>query len=79
MDGTHWPDIEMALVYNDAVRPDVTWDGYDIPFSKHSFDCIIATEVSRTCPDIARILVEMRRVLRPEKRLLYDSIFMAIP
>jgi len=58
-------DIEQALVYDDNIRPDYTWDGITMPFKNNSFDSIMATEVLEHCPDIDIIIGEIFRVLKP--------------
>ena len=59
-------DIENALAYDNNVKPDVTWDGKDMPFPENNFDCIIGTELLEHCfnPDIT--IKEIYRVLKPQ-------------
>ncbi len=45
--------------------------GEDLPYPDESFDTVVATFVLCTIPDPAAALREMRRVLRPEGRLLF--------
>lgn len=57
-------DIETAIVYEDAIKPDFTWDGHVIPFGDNSFDTVMANEVLEHCTDAHRIINEMKRVLK---------------
>jgi ubiquinone/menaquinone biosynthesis C-methylase UbiE len=43
----------------------------ELPFEDHSFHVVVATLVFCTIPDPARALAEVRRVLRPDGRMLY--------
>lgn len=58
-------DIEDALSYDHAIRPDVTWDGRTMPFEEASFTCAFATEVLEHCPEPEIVLKEVYRVLKP--------------
>lgn len=58
-------DIETALIYDDTIKPDVTWDGITMPFDKNSFDCAFGTEVLEHCPNPTGVLKETFRVLKP--------------
>lgn len=68
-------DLDSALVYDTAVKPDATWDGKVIPFPECSFDCAIATEVFEHAPDLQRLLVEIRRVVRPGGIVFFTTPF----
>lgn len=57
-------DIETALLYDQKVKPDFTWDGNTLPFENESFDTVIATEVLEHCPDPFIIFNETNRVLK---------------
>lgn len=57
-------DIENALEYDAAVKPDFTWDGKTMPFESESFDCAFGTEVLEHCPDPEIVLKEVHRVLK---------------
>lgn len=58
-------DIESSLVYDQAVRPDITWDGRVMPFANAIFDTVMATEVLEHCPEPQIVLSEIIRVLKP--------------
>lgn len=58
-------DIESALVYDNDVAPDFTWDGIIMPFEDSSFDCAFGTEVLEHCPEPEIVLKEVYRVLKP--------------
>lgn len=57
-------DIENALIYDDNVKPDFTWDGKSMPFEDESFDCAFGTEVLEHCPEPEIVLGETCRVLK---------------
>lgn len=69
-------DIETALVYEEGVKPDFTWDGVTMPFADNSFDTLMATEVLEHCPDPARIVNEMKRVLKPGGLIFFTVPFL---
>ena len=69
-------DIETAIVYDEGVSPDETWDGVTMPFSDQSFDCVLATEVFEHVPDIQLLLKEIRRVMRPGASLYFTTPFL---
>lgn len=69
-------DIETALVYDQEVQPDFTWDGITMPFDDETFDCAMATEVFEHCPDVDIILNETYRVLKPGGKLFFTVPFL---
>lgn len=69
-------DIETALVYEEGVGPDVTWNGTAMPFDDNSFDSMMATEVLEHCPDPLLIVQEMKRVLKPGGVLFFTVPFL---
>jgi SAM-dependent methyltransferase len=69
-------DIETALVYDDKVKPDFTWDGAVMPFDDNSFDTMMATEVLEHCPDPGKIINEMKRVLKPGGLIFFTVPFL---
>jgi len=58
-------DIATALTYDQAVKPDFTWDGTVMPFMNNTFDSAMATEVLEHCPDPELFLREVSRTLKP--------------
>lgn len=69
-------DIETALVYEDGIKPDFTWDGETMPFADNSFDTLMATEVLEHCSDPLLIIKEMKRVLKPDGILFFTVPFL---
>lgn len=43
----------------------------NIPFADHEFDTVVTTWTLCSIPDVAKALSEMRRVLKPQGRLLF--------
>lgn len=58
-------DIEDAIIYDENIQPDFTWDGITMPFDDHSFDCAFGTEVLEHCAEPEIVLKEVHRVLKP--------------
>lgn len=69
-------DIDTALEYDKAVKPDYTWDGNNIPFENNSYDVILATEVLEHCPNPTSIISEMYRVLKKDGIILITVPFL---
>lgn len=69
-------DIDNALLYDEEVKPDYTWDGIKMPLSNNSFDCALATEVLEHCPDPEIVLRETNRVLKPNSLLFFTVPFL---
>ena len=69
-------DIETALKYDKAVKPDYTWDGVTMPFKDSSFHCAIATEVLEHCPEPEVVLNEVFRVLKPGSIFFFTVPFL---
>lgn len=69
-------DIESALAYDTNVKPDVTWNGINMPFKDDSFDTAFATEVLEHCPDPHIILKETHRVLKTGSCLFFSVPFL---
>jgi SAM-dependent methyltransferase len=55
--------------------PDVLADLHELPLADAVFDCVVCTEVLEHVGDPARVLAELRRVLRPGGRLLLTTPF----
>ena len=68
-------DIESALIYDEGIKPDYTWDGKIMPFDDSSFDCCIATELLEHCPEPEIVLREVYRVLKPGGVLFFTVPF----
>jgi SAM-dependent methyltransferase len=69
-------DIESAIIYDAAVKPDFTWDGKKMPFADHQFDTGMATEVLEHCPEPEVFLKEVYRVLRPDGVFFFTVPFL---
>ncbi|MCX6318197.1 MAG: class I SAM-dependent methyltransferase [Bacteroidetes bacterium] len=69
-------DIESAIVYEEHVKPEYTWDGVTMPFADNSFDTLMATEVLEHCPDPHVTILEMKRVLKPGGLLFFTVPFL---
>jgi SAM-dependent methyltransferase len=62
----HGLDIETAIQYDKAIKPDFTWNGIHMPFDMKQYDCCMATEVLEHCPDPEVFLKEVFRVLKDD-------------
>ena len=71
-------DIENALVYDDNVKPDFTWDGKTMPFEDDSFSCAFGTEVLEHCPEPEIVLKEVHRVLKADGIFFFTVPFYGI-
>lgn len=69
-------DIETALIYDENIKPDHTWDGRVMPFENESFDSCIAIEVLEHCPEPEVFLKEVYRVLRPGSAFFFTVPFL---
>tara|TARA_R110000868_G_scaffold52950_2_gene166640 strand:- start:157 stop:867 length:711 start_codon:yes stop_codon:yes gene_type:complete len=69
-------DIENALIYDEDVKPDYTWNGKRMPFENNTFDCAFATEVLEHCPDPEIVLKEIFRVLKPNGIFFFTVPFL---
>lgn len=50
---------------NPNYQPDLIWEGTVIPLGDASVDCAMLTEVLEHCPEPAKVLTEVWRVLKP--------------
>ncbi|CAD0008488.1 MULTISPECIES: class I SAM-dependent methyltransferase [Flavobacterium] len=69
-------DIENALIYDNLVKPDYTWDGVVMPFDNNSFECAFGTEVLEHCPEPEIVLKEVFRVLKPNGVFFFTVPFL---
>ncbi len=58
-------DLEGSAIYG-SVKPNMTWDGKNIPVDDGSADCVIATEFLEHHSQPSEILNEFHRVLKPD-------------
>lgn len=57
-------DIENALQYDEEIRPDIRWDGRNMPIENETFDYAMGTEVLEHCPQPEIVLKETFRILK---------------
>lgn len=65
-----WSILEKA-----KLSVDIFGDGTCLPFTDHSFDTVMCTEVLEHLPEPAKLLADMARVLRPGGRMLLTVPF----
>jgi 2-polyprenyl-3-methyl-5-hydroxy-6-metoxy-1,4-benzoquinol methylase len=68
--------IGLDLADNTYRRPDLEWDGKNIPREAASIDCAIATEVFEHCPDPMSVMREVFRILNPGGLLFFTVPFL---
>jgi SAM-dependent methyltransferase len=68
-------DIENPT-YQKTFNPDLFWDGSKIPMDNDSVNCVIATEVFEHVPKVENVLIEIRRVLKPDGKLFFTVPFL---
>eukprot|EP01028_Stygiella_incarcerata_P014383 TRINITY_DN9450_c0_g1_i2.p1 TRINITY_DN9450_c0_g1~~TRINITY_DN9450_c0_g1_i2.p1 ORF type:complete len:249 (-),score=-39.49 TRINITY_DN9450_c0_g1_i2:68-814(-) len=66
-------DIEHPNYHKDK-KPDLFWDGVNLPLEDNSIDTIMATEVFEHIPNLQNVITEINRVLKPG-----GMIFFTIP
>jgi len=69
-------DLANALNYDSELKPDITWDGKNLPLDDDIFDSAMATEVLEHCPDPESVLKEIYRVLKPGGLLFFTVPFL---
>lgn len=69
-------DFWVALDISDRSRPDVVGRGERLPFRDQAFDAVVCSEVIEHVEEVAALIAEMRRVLRPGGHLLLSSPFL---
>jgi SAM-dependent methyltransferase len=68
-------DIATHLDYN-SVRPDITWNGKEIPSEPKVFDCAIATEVLEHVHEPNLFFAEVFRVLKKGSVFFFTTPFL---
>ena len=66
-------DLEQGHYQN---RPDLTWNGTQIPLPDNAVDSVLATEVLEHCPEPGAVLHEVARVLKPNGFILLTVPFL---
>jgi SAM-dependent methyltransferase len=61
---------------NEYQKPDLEWNGRQIPLRTCSVDNALATEVFEHCPDVELVLREAHRVLKPGGKLFFTVPFL---
>lgn len=69
-------DIENALEYDAAIKPDFNWNGKTMPFENNSFESAFGTEVLEHCQEPEIVLKEVLRVLKPEGIFFFTVPFL---
>ncbi|WP_276499662.1 class I SAM-dependent methyltransferase [Pontibacter litorisediminis] len=69
-------DFDAPLTWEFSVcKPDLIWDGKNIPLGNESVDCIMATELFEHCPEPENVMREMYRVIRPGGLIFFTVPF----
>ena len=68
--------IGLDLKDNLYQRPDLQWDGRQLPLLTGSIDAAVATEVFEHLPDVERVMAECVRVLKPGGLLFFTVPFL---
>ncbi len=61
--------------YHQTLKPDIYWNGKKIPLKNKTADIVMATELFEHVDNLAVILKEIRRVLRPQGLLFFTVPF----
>jgi SAM-dependent methyltransferase len=69
-------DLDVAINYDENIKPDFSWDGIAMPFQDNEFDTCIATEVLEHCPEPEVFLKEVYRVLKPDGVFFFTVPFL---
>ena len=67
-------DLADATTYK-SVKPDIEWDGYNIPLPDNSVQSVLLTEVLEHCPYPEKVLSEVHRVLSPQGKIIFTVPF----
>lgn len=57
-------DIENAIIYDKDIKPDLVWNGINLPVESNSCDFVLATEILEHCPHPEIIFKESYRILK---------------
>ncbi|HVO73170.1 MAG TPA: glycosyltransferase [Ignavibacteriaceae bacterium] len=63
-------------IYQKNIKPDIYWDGINIPLRDESIDCTFATEVFEHVPYLDNLLRELHRVMKPGGRIFFTVPFL---
>lgn len=69
-------DLENGRYAERGPRPDLTWQGRNIPLDDETVDCAIATELFEHLPEPEIVMSEILRVLRPGGLLFFTVPFL---
>jgi SAM-dependent methyltransferase len=58
-----------------AIKPDIYWDGYNLPIESATADCVYLTEVLEHCPDPKTVLSEASRVIKKDGLVIFSVPF----
>ena len=59
----------------DGGKPDLVWDGKNIPLPDRAVESVLATEVFEHCPEPESLMREIHRVLKPQGFLFFTTPF----
>jgi SAM-dependent methyltransferase len=68
-------DIEVSGHKHHDSKVDFYYDGWHLPFEDSHFDAVVAFEVFEHIFDLPRVLIEIRRVLKPNGQLFFTIPF----
>lgn len=68
--------VGLDLKDNIYQKPDLEWDGRNIPLQDGSVDCALATEVLEHCANPDLVIREAHRVLKPGGLLFFTAPFL---
>ena len=68
-------DLANTEIY-DQIKPDISWDGYNIPLPNDSVDSVLLTEVLEHCPEPNAVLKDVNRVLKGDGYVVFSVPFL---
>jgi SAM-dependent methyltransferase len=68
--------IGMDFADGEYQKPNLAWNGREIPLEDGSVNCAMATEVFEHCPEPRQLMQECRRVLKPGGMLFFTVPFL---